>query len=464
MVLLNFTRQTSKGYWALDTDNLPGPAHAHEIALFPINSGPDDSTTSANGTAFNPKRIADLMLQILSINWQMGNFHRTYHDPPQQILQLSSEQCARFLQVAKTQPYQSPPFDDAVLEAMCMLPYFSDTNEDYKVVPLTSLITIPEVDRAPDREIVYGSALVPPHMLRLTEWWGGDAGVALFIDTKTGAAVELEDWDTAEGDNEGEVTKFEGKTHPSGEAVLQGWIDKFLNLTWVPDGSSGIFDASRDRHVVFLAHKRLLLKYGWPDAFPLPADRFKEYLEEKDALSQLSPWEEGRPFELAHRWHDAQVLAAKALCEQGCKMDRRNQFLGDTITNLLMRYAFAQMELAYAREAGEAPLPERARLPEIESINAGGDEELESGERAEWSVEVQPIDFLARVAELWHRFPAELQNAQFREVVDVLSELYDKTREKHYPAFELERFGVAASEGMQQQQQQQMGQEEREEL
>ncbi|KAK7545146.1 uncharacterized protein J3D65DRAFT_664337 [Phyllosticta citribraziliensis] len=436
MVLLNFTRQAPDDYWTLDTENLPCPACAHEIDSFPIQTSHDEPAQAQNGTSFNPKRIANLMLQLLSINWQTGNFHRLGMDPPNRILQLSPEQCDRFLTVAKTQPQQQPPYNDAVLGAMCMLPYYSDTDESYKIVPLSSLIPIPEVDMVPDREIFYGGPLVPPHMLRLTDWWGGDAGVALFIDTTTGAAIELESWDTADGNDVGEVTKFEGKPHSSGEEVLQGWIDKFLNLTWVPDGIFGIFDATHDRHVEFLAHKQLLEKYGWPDKFPLPREQFGNYLHEKDAI-RFEMQDKMDVYVLANRWHQIHSLATKRCRSQWEDTDRRNNHLDETIGEILVRYALAQTELAFARAAGEAPLPERARLPEIEPINMSSEDFLENGERVRWSVEAQPIDVLARAARLWHRFPG-LQDNAFGEILAVLREAYDRSREKRFPAFELD--------------------------
>lgn len=444
MVLLKFTRHAPDEYWSLDTESLPCPSCAHEIELFPIRTSHDEPTQSPNGTGFNPKRIADLMLQLLSINWQMGNFHRLGMDPPNRILQLSPEQCDGFLAVAKTQPHQQPPYDDAVLEAMCMLPYYSDTSESFKIVPLSSLVSVPEVDMAPEREIFSGGPLVPPHMLRLTDWWGGDAGVALFIDTTTGAAIELESWDTADGNDVGEVTKFEGKTHSSGEKVLQGWIDKFLNLTWVPDGTFGIFDGTHDRHVEFLAHKRLLEKYGWPDKFPLPPEQFEKYLGEKDAI-RFEMRDKTDVFLLANRWHRIHSLATKRCRSQWDDADRRNNHLDETIGHILVRYASAQTELEFARAAGEAPLPERARLPDMDPISMSSEDFLENGERVRWSVEAQPIDVLARAARLWHRFPG-LQDEAFRDILAVLRETYDRTREKRFPVFELDLYAYDAGE------------------
>ncbi|KAK7516908.1 uncharacterized protein IWZ02DRAFT_492232 [Phyllosticta citriasiana] len=321
---------------------------------------------------------------------------------------------------------------------MCMLPYYSEPDETYKIIPLTSLISIPKLDVAPDREIFYGGPLVPTHMLRLTDWWGGDAGVALFIDTTTGAAIELESWETAEGNDVGEITKFEGKMHGSGEEVLEGWIDKFLNLKWVPDGSFGIFDAAHDRNVEFLAHKRLLEQYGWPDKFPLPREQFENYLREKNEIRYTTD-DETDVFVLANRWYQIHALATKRCREKWEDVDRRNNFLDETIAQILMQYGAAQTELEYAKKAGEAPISERARLPELDPINLTSEDSLENGERVRWSVEAQPIDVLARAARLWHRFPG-LQDAAFWEIMVLLREVYDRTRQKRYPGFELERY------------------------
>jgi hypothetical protein len=137
----------------------------------------------------------------------------------------------------------NPPLYRAVVELMCVLPYFSTSakygGDRYQIAPQANLTQQPQKLDTIDRGLYPGGPTIPPHMLRLTNWPGriGGLGPALFVDTRTGETVELKDFD----DNaSGAVCKtFEGPRRPI-EDHLKEWIDNFLTLKWIPSGGDDI--------------------------------------------------------------------------------------------------------------------------------------------------------------------------------------------------------------------------------
>jgi hypothetical protein len=163
-----------------------------------------------------------------------------YVKPAVCLTQLTPEQCNRIEEIAKA---CNPPVDRAVVELMCILPYFSTSakygGDRYQVAPQANLTQLPEKFDKIDRGVYPGGPTIPPHMLKLTNWPSriGGLGTALFVDTRTGESVELKDFD----DNAiGAMCKtFEGPRRPV-EDHLKEWIDNLLTMKWIPSGGDDI--------------------------------------------------------------------------------------------------------------------------------------------------------------------------------------------------------------------------------
>ncbi|KAF2088660.1 hypothetical protein K490DRAFT_64702 [Saccharata proteae CBS 121410] len=405
MVLVHFDTATTSGNLALNPSDLPCPTLPHEIASFPI-------TPSHTNPAFNPQKIADLMLQLLSINWQMGMLRRFNDHSPPSIVQLSPSQCESFLALSRKDEH---PFDDAVLEAMCLLPYSTDTNEQYKIAPSTMLIQAPEADQEAERDSFLGGPRIPAHMLRLTEWWGGDSGMAVFVNTRTGMGMELEDY---EGDNGEEATVFSGKERPI-EELLGEWIERFLRLEWVPDGSLNVA-AREDRSVEYIRHRELTERYGWPDKFPLPEPEFEKFLEEKEAIGNeyMDGWD-GR-YQLQDRlnhlfsrvWEEQQ----NAHPGERWRQDQRQLLIEQDIGRIFHSYERYSEDENFSAEAG---VDVEAELPQMRSINAGGDD---------WHVELAAVEIYDYFVQLLEKYPEEKDDTTEKMRV-LLKEAYDRGQE-----------------------------------
>ena len=156
------------------------------------------------------------------------------------LTQMSPEQCAKLESIAKT---CVPPVDRAVVELMCILPYFTSNSGqnrhlDYQVAPQARLVGYPDISYSNstlDRLLNYGPTL-PPQMLQLTSWTSAWYGTALFVDLRTGEGIELKDYEPLEG---GLCNKFEGR-RMSIEDALAEWIDNFLTMKWIPGGGDDI--------------------------------------------------------------------------------------------------------------------------------------------------------------------------------------------------------------------------------
>jgi hypothetical protein len=163
-----------------------------------------------------------------------------YVQPAVCLTQLTPEQCNRIEEMAKA---CNPPLDRAVVELMCILPYFSTSakygGDRYQVAPQANLTRLPEKLDTIDRGFYPGGPTIPPHMLRLTNWPGriGGLGTALFVDIRSGETLELRDF---EDNASGEVCKtFEGPRRPV-EDHLKEWIDNLLTMKWIPSGGDDI--------------------------------------------------------------------------------------------------------------------------------------------------------------------------------------------------------------------------------
>jgi hypothetical protein len=166
--------------------------------------------------------------------------------------QLTPEQCATVEALAQT---CDPPLDRAVLELMCMLPQISmqHEHETYNIVPFGQLINpVRDLERKTNLERKFdGWGLkIPPHILQLTEWDDRRSGRWLAVDTKTGEGIVFKEY--ALSDPEERDPNWEnllGDRKPI-EELLQEWIDKFLERSFMPSGVSDSVHEEGPRCVV----------------------------------------------------------------------------------------------------------------------------------------------------------------------------------------------------------------------
>jgi len=211
--------------------SLPTPSEGLEISLPP--------NIKSKRTHLNIQNIANLWMQLLSIQTQNGGFIR--HDKWNEskrtkccISQMTEDECAQIYQSFKE---ATPPVDEAVADLICSLPYASCNDECYKIAPSTMM-----PNPTSERDLFSYGPIIPPHLMRLTNWWGGDSGILVFINVLNGEAIELKDYkpNYDDGDPHGRVmTEYNGLRKPIQE-LLQEWIDNFLKLRWIPDGSMDI--------------------------------------------------------------------------------------------------------------------------------------------------------------------------------------------------------------------------------
>lgn len=199
------------------------------------------------------------------------------------ITQLTPEECIKIQEAAKC---CDPPLDRAVVELMCILPYFSDGYggcRDHLVSASAQLVSPPgiietgEKAGSLERLLFYGPTL-PSEMLQLTDFWGAWCGFVLFLDTKTGEGVDFKDckcvlrapllyfWGLfrvnglSHGNLSNEMAiliyviggefepgpceKFEGPRKAI-EKLLQSWVDEWLTMYMVPYGESPVCELWR---------------------------------------------------------------------------------------------------------------------------------------------------------------------------------------------------------------------------
>jgi hypothetical protein len=155
----------------------------------------------------------------------------------------------------------------------------------YKIAPQTMMVSAPEMHSSIDRNRFLGGCQIPPHMFRLTDWWGGESGQAIFLNAQTGNVVDLQEYEPTGCDigKECPCTTFAGPEEPV-EPFLRRWIGNYLTMNWIPDGSMDAM-TPQWRSLTYLSHKKLMQEYGWPDSFPLPSPRFQKFLVRKKNLT-----------------------------------------------------------------------------------------------------------------------------------------------------------------------------------
>lgn len=214
--------------------SLPNPSEPLEISLPPNVRGKTSN--------IDIQKVANLWMQLLSIQTQNGGFIRydKWNESKRTtccISQMTEEESTQIYQSFKE---ATPPVDEAVADLICSLPYASCNDECYKIAPSTMMPSPTH-----ERELFSYGPLIPAHLMRLTDWWGGDSGMLVLIDVLNGEAIDLKDYKPSydDGDPHGKVmTDWNGPRKPILE-LLQEWIENFLRLRWIPDGSVDIIDA-----------------------------------------------------------------------------------------------------------------------------------------------------------------------------------------------------------------------------
>jgi hypothetical protein len=222
-------------------------------------------------SALNIQYIANLWTQLLSIQTQNGNFiHRdkwstAKEDPEMCISQMNPEECARLYRELKE---ADPPVEEAVADLICSLPYVSCNDECYKIAPCTMM-----PGPTSERDLFLGGPILPPHMMRLTDWWGGDSGMLILVDVLSGETTELKDYEPFcdDGTPHGQImTEYNGAKKPV-EDLLHEWIDNYLSANWIPDGSMDVIQSEWRSMVntpekMFLACRILIYLLGQEQA------------------------------------------------------------------------------------------------------------------------------------------------------------------------------------------------------
>jgi len=224
--------------------SLPTPASPLEIDL-PANIKP-------SYPFINVQKIANLWMQLLSINTQNGNFVRydQWHDPKRTttcISQMNPTECEEMYKALRE---ADPPVEEAVAALICSIPYSSKRDECHKIAPCTMM---PGPEDGEERALFLGGPVLPPHLMRLTEWWGGNSGMAVFIDVLSGDGIELKEYhpNHDDGNPSGKVMTEYAGPRKGIEELLGEWIDRFLTTEWIPDGSMDIMQVERRNMVSF---------------------------------------------------------------------------------------------------------------------------------------------------------------------------------------------------------------------
>jgi hypothetical protein len=238
--LESYDQQSEKSKKRIDThlarphillSSFPTPSESLQVPLPPH--------VTSKATHLNVQNITNLWMHLLSIQTQNGGFVRydKWNESKRTkccISQMIEDECSPIYQSFKE---ATPPVDEAVADLICSLPYASCNDECYKIAPST-MMPGPTSKRA---MFSYGP-IIPPHLMRLTDWWGGVSGILILIDVLTGQAIELKDYkpNFEDGDpHEKIMTEYNGPRKPIQE-LLQEWIDNFLELRWIPDGNIDI--------------------------------------------------------------------------------------------------------------------------------------------------------------------------------------------------------------------------------
>lgn len=214
--------------------SLPNPAEPVEIALL--------SGRKTKGELLDIQTIANLWTQLLCIQTQNGNFirhdkwNREREGPQMCISQMNPEECTKLRRELKE---AHPPVEEVVADLICSLPYASCNDETYKIAPCTMM-----PGHESDRELYSFGPTLPPHTMRLTDWWSGNSGMLILLDVLTGITTELKNYKPRnDGHPHGQVmTEWNGPKKPI-EDLLHEWIENYLNMRWIPDGSMDVMDS-----------------------------------------------------------------------------------------------------------------------------------------------------------------------------------------------------------------------------
>ncbi|TID16968.1 Salicylate hydroxylase [Venturia nashicola] len=377
--------------------SIPNPAEPVEITL--------PSTIKTKTNLLDIQNIANLWTQLLCIQTQNGNFIR--HGKWDQekeglqmcISQMNPEECTK---LRRDLTEADPPVEEAVADLICSLPYASCNDETYKIAPCT-MMTDPKIDR----ELYSFGPILPPHLMRLTDCWGEDSGMLILIDVLTGITTELTDYKPGfdDGDPHGEVmTEWNGPKKPI-EDLLHEWIENYLSMRWIPDGSMDVMD-SEGRSMIFLKYLALFNEFDWPSAFPLSKSQSEDFLRRHAAFTEGNNYsDEKRYIDIWHKlnnaWYNSDMESSRP-GENPRPGHRRLQMLDQKIRETLRYEEQRANDMAYATATG-GDITERLRAPTRlhDSATIGDD----------WIIDVTAADIMERFWDIID-FKPELGNEE----------------------------------------------------
>jgi len=245
--------------------------------------------------------------------------------------------------------------------------------------------------------------------------------MALFVDTRTGQGIILEEYEPNEMGSMCE--KFEGPSKPI-EELLKEWIDNFLTMKWIPDGSENIVvDGSRSTD--YLQHMQLMQEYGWPSAFPLPESQFHEFLQRKEELKE-QVWKDYREeTRLRYKWSklSGNWYNIASRHNPDVYKDEKFKIHDRKIAEALSYHEHQQQDRQYAKAAGVLMQERFRRRLQLEaSGNSGHD----------WSVDVTPATIMERLAEVLKSNP-EPHDKVTEEIKTILNAAFEQYNSRQDP-------------------------------
>ncbi|QDS68380.1 hypothetical protein FKW77_010747 [Venturia effusa] len=336
--------------------------------------------------------LAVLRNLIMRIEWRYPNLlgaqnlMRGEKEGPQMcISQMGSQESMIFRRDLKE---AVPAVEDGVAEILCSLPYASCNDECYKIAPCT-MMPGPDVDR----ELYSFGPILPSYMVRLTDWWGGDSRMLVLLDVMTGITTELKDYKPGcdDEDPHGKVMTEWNGPQKNVEDLLRGWIDNYLSMRWIPDGSMDVMD-SESRSMEFLKYKALFEEFGWPSAFPLPQPRFNQFLKRHSELREEQDYSNEQLYlhiwhKLSKAWHNPDRAKEAASGDDSSSDHQRVGMLDQKIQEAFHYEKERAEDLAYANATG-GEISEYLKAPTRlhNSANIGED----------WRIDIKAADIMER--------------------------------------------------------------------
>lgn len=252
--------------------------------------------------------------------------------------------------------------------------------------------------------------------------------MALFVNTRTGQGIILEEYEPR--DMGVMCEKFEGPSRPI-EELLKEWIDNYLTMKWIADGSENIAIGGT-RSTGYLKHKQLMQEYGWPSSFPLPEPQFHEFLRRKEELKEQL-WKDYREetrlrkrwSKLSRNWYDiAKQDNPKVYADENFKVH------DNKIAEALRYHEHQKWDRDYAKATGGVMQEDfRRRLQLQPSGNRGHN----------WSVDVTPASIMERFAEVLKSNP-EPHDEVTEEIKTILNAAFQQYNLRQDPSYREELY------------------------